>query len=412
MLAAACRPLLFVLFLASWAATVPPLAIADEPASLRVGQPEIVHAAAFDENFGERLLDRSEDIWLDGDVLWFAKRDAGGPWNITGSISQAMAPLQGTDIWAVGLRWDRWSEAFIRVSFTGAEAPPGRREFHVWRGEHAPEVPHRAQPGLVETIEIDGPVEGGRRKITVVLPPGTRDGKPIPAIVLADGQSADAWGDVVAALVLEGSVRPLAIVGIHSGGYDGDRSQPYDPNLDLRAKEYLDGHDPERFDAHLSWVIDSVLPEVSRRYAVSLRRDDLAVAGFSNGGAFAATAAARRSDRFRAALALSVGVPPEAESFQQHARGVRFFLAAGELEPRFFHNTEVTHHRAERAGWDSIFMSYVAGHEPDLWILAAAQFVPLMFPPTTPSPADNDSVREPATPPSSSGESSERELRR
>lgn len=359
-------------------------AVAREPVMPPTAPFEVVPSPADHAHVIAKLDGATEGIWLDGEVLWLAKKNSDGPWKTLGGVSQPLTRLNDSDIWMTGLRWDRWPEAFMRVAFVRSDLPAGSVEYNTWRGERAPPPPAQAEAGQVESFQLPGPVPGSERTITVVLPPAYNSEDELPAIVLADGQSAEAWGKVIAALVLEGKLRPLAVVGIHSGGYEGDRSQPYNPRLDVRAREYLDGFDQERFDAHLAWVIESVLPEASRRFTISLQRDDLAIAGFSNGGAFAASAGLRRGDVFAMALALSVGVPPEIVTRPANAPMPRFYLAAGELEHQFLHHTRVTRDRLEAAGGEAALVTFAAGHDAELWIRAMAQFMPLMFPPKQP----------------------------
>lgn len=351
-----------------------------EPAASLTAPFEIVTALADETQLIAKLQGQAEGIWLDGDVLWLAKNSPGGPWKTIGGVEQQLTQIDDSNLWAVGLRWNRWSEVFLKVAFLDNELPEGGIEYIFWRGDRAPAPPAQAEPAKTESFQLPGPDQGAERTITVVLPPGYKSLDRLPAILLADGQSAEAWGKVIAALVLDGKARPLAVVGVHSGKYQGDRSKPYDPQLDLRACEYLEGYDHKRFTEHLSWVIDTVLPEVSARYAISLEREDLAVAGFSNGGAFAATAAIRRSDVFGMALALSVGVPPETENLVPNAPMARFYLAAGELEHNFLHQTTITSKRVIAAGGEATMVSFVAGHDAELWTLAVARLVPKMFP--------------------------------
>jgi enterochelin esterase-like enzyme len=355
-------------------------AAAQEPVAQRNAPIEVVPSTDAEAVITSRLHDRTEGVWLDGDVLWCVKKSADGPWQTLGSVAYPLTQVGSTDLWAVGLRWDRWPEAFLRVAFLGSEPPAGPPAYLTWRGDRAPAPADRAEPGKIDSFSLAGPLKGSERSITVVLPPGYEEMDRLPAIVLADGQNAEAWGKVIAALVNEKKCRPVAIVGVHSGKYEGDRSQPYDPDLDVRAREYLEGYDQERFDKHLNWVIDSVLPEVARRHPISLARDDLAVAGFSNGGAFAAAVGLRRSDVFGMALALSVGVSPEIEPRAPDAAMARFYLAAGELEPQFLKHTSLTHDRIKQAGGEAKLESFVAGHDQEMWTLALSRFVPEMFP--------------------------------
>lgn len=328
----------------------------------------------------QRLGTESERIWLDGDVLWIAKRSQEDSWKATGGVATPLFQIKQTDTWAVGLSWDKWPDAFIKIGFYSGDFPTGPVEFITWRGDQAPIELNRDEPGQIHTFEIVGPTKDETRSITVVLPPD-HDGSLIPTLVLADGQSAEEWGKVIASLVKERKVQPVAVVGVHSGRYQGDPSQPYDSNLDIRAREYLEGYDQDRFDAHLDWIVQSVLPEAARRFNISIEREDLAVAGFSNGGAFAASAALRRNDIFSMSLAMSIGVPPEIEPQAPDAPMSIFFFAAGELEPRFLQQTITAFEQVRNADGEAQMRSYVAGHDPEMWMTAMADSLPMMFPP-------------------------------
>jgi len=327
------------------------------------------------------LKDLSQRVWLDGDVLWFAINSPNGPWKTTGGISEQLTQLGDSNFWATGLKWDRWAEAFIKVAFYKGDFPTGPMEYINWRGKHAPPSPKQADPSNVVTYELIGPDKDKKRNVTVVLPPQYDDKNELPALVLADGQSAEEWGKIIAAMINDEKIRPIVVIGVHNGGYQGDRSQPYDAQFDIRAREYLEGFDQERFTAHLSWLIDTVLTDVARRYNISLERENLAVAGFSNGGAFASSAALRRGDVFGMALALSVGIPPEIEPQVPNARLSQFFCAAGELESRFLQQTKTLHDRLSEVGGEPLLQSFVAGHDAEMWTTAMSEYLPLMFPP-------------------------------
>ncbi|MDF1808517.1 MAG: alpha/beta hydrolase-fold protein [Phycisphaerales bacterium] len=323
----------------------------------------------------------TERVWLDGDVLWLAKNNRKGPWKTTGGISEQLTQVGDSDFWATGLKWDRWTEAFIKVAFYKGDFPTGPMEYINWRGKHAPPSPKQADPSNVVTYELIGPDKDKKRNVTVVLPPQYDDKNELPALVLADGQSAEEWGKIIAAMINDKKIRPVVVIGVHNGGYQGDRSQPYDAQFDIRAREYLEGFDQDRFSAHLDWLIDTVLTDVARRYNISLERENLAVAGFSNGGAFASSAALRRGDVFGLALALSVGIPPDIEPQTPNALLSQFFCAAGELESRFLQQTNTLHNRLSDAGGEPLMQSYVAGHDAELWTTAMSEYLPLMFPP-------------------------------
>lgn len=340
---------------------------------------DMVRLPASVEPLRDGLQGRDEGVWLDGDVLWLAKRSADGPWSTVGGVAVPLRRVGDSDVWAAGLRWDRWPEAILRVAFVADAHTEGEPTFLAWRGLEAPTEPARAEPGLIATFTLPGPIEEADRSITVVLPPDYQLHTPLPTLVLADGQSAASWGEVIAGLSNAGRARPVAIVGVHSGGYTGDSAKPYDPALDLRAREYLEGFDRPSFDAHLEWIVETVLPTAAARYPISHNRDDLAVAGFSNGGSFAAAAALRRDDVFAASLALSIGVPPEVNASEPPT--ARFFLAAGVLEHRFLEGTSRMHDELVKAGGTAFLETFVGGHDQDLWTLALSHYLPTMFPP-------------------------------
>ena len=323
-----------------------------------------------------RLGEKTQDVWLDGEVLHIACRAGEGPIELMGGIQMPLKRIGSSDLWLARLKRLDWSRAFVSYAFMGPK--PGAPRFEVWRGTSAPTEPKReTKLSRVEHLEVKSKVLGENRKVTVYLPPVQKERAGV--IVLADGQGTEAFAQVLQALIPEGKIRPMVIVGIHSGRYQGDPTKPYDPKQDLRAREYLEAADPARFDAHLKWVTEELLPEVRTKFDLSSRREDTGVAGFSNGGAFAASAAIRRPDVFGVGMPMSVGVPPKADPPPGPA--ARFFFAAGELEPRFLKGTTAAHERAKALGADSRLNAFVAGHDPMMWQVAFAQSLPDAFPP-------------------------------
>lgn len=345
--------------------------------SLFVAAPESFEPLPVPTDAGpiERALgDQPDRIWQEGDVLTIARRSAEGMVSLTGGIQRPLERVANSDVWVLRLRRSDWSPAFFSYAFfEGSKAPISFRE---WRGANAPAAPAKATAlGKVETIELPGRALGEPRKVTVYLPPGAKPG--IAALVLADGQSAAGFAPIVQALIDAKKVRPLAIIGIHSGGFRGQPGAAYDPKLDYRAREYLAGGDGSRFRRHLDWVVDEVLPEMARRFGISRRRADVGVAGFSNGGVFATAAAFRRPDVFGVAIPMSVGAPPPAPT---RPLDVRFFFCAGELEAGFLRGTTTAYEAAKSRGAEARLRTYVSGHDPAMWQLGLAEALPEAFP--------------------------------
>ena len=338
----------------------------------------------------KRLGGEQSAAWLDEDVLTFVTRAEKGPVSISGGIQTDLPPIPGTGLWVGRFRRKGWDKAFVSYFFIGPE-PSGPMRIQVWRGPKAPPPPPRAENVQTQTIEISSVHLGESRKVTVYLPKGARG--PLPAFVLADGQGAAAFAMVLQALIDAGKVRPSAILGIHSGGYRGDLTKPFDMDLDYRASEYLPSG--KRFKQHLDFVADELLPEAARRFGISTLRSDLCVAGFSNGGVFAAASAMSRPDVFGAAIPMSVGVPPAKPS--PYPSPPLLFFAAGELEPGFLRGTRQTQAIAKAWKARTELKVYAAGHDSEMWQKAFAEFAPRVFPPagTGARPSIQPSQRKP-----------------
>jgi hypothetical protein len=124
----------------------------------------------------------------------------------------------------------------------------------VWRGPRAPAALPAAESlrGTVQQHLLDSAVLGAPRGVTVYRPPGHQG--PLPGCVLADGESARGFAHILEPAILAGTVPPVLLVGVHNAG------DPTSRWPDRRAQEYLPGHHRRRFDAHLGFVVDEVIP--------------------------------------------------------------------------------------------------------------------------------------------------------
>ena len=83
------------------------------------------------------------------------------------------------------------------------------------------------------------------RIITVYLPPAYRTGARYPVIFCADGQAVPEFSHRLNEAIERESVPSVILIGVHS-------SDQY------RAKEYIDGADEERFQAHERFFTDEI----------------------------------------------------------------------------------------------------------------------------------------------------------
>jgi enterochelin esterase-like enzyme len=104
----------------------------------------------------------------------------------------------------------------------------------------------------VEDHVLDSAALGAARAVSVYCPPGHQG--PLPGCVLADGGAARGFVHTLEPAILAGAVPPVLLVGVHNA-FD-----PANPYPDRRAREYLPGHHRRRFDKHLRFVTEEVLP--------------------------------------------------------------------------------------------------------------------------------------------------------
>ena len=254
----------------------------------------------------------------------------------------------------------------------------------VWRGRQAPAAPP-AVPRPADRFgfhRIESVHLGEERSIQVYVPPGLAEGERVPVIYLADGLHPE-YAAILEAAILEGRVRPAIIVGVPAGR--SPDSAACAPRCDRRSQEYLidiPEATPEelRFDRFARFVAEEVIPLVEASYPASPRPEDRATAGYSSGGAWAVTMAARRPDLFRKAIGLSVGWLPAAEAAGALG-GSRVFLGAGLLESgRFLDRTRLAADRARAAGADVRLVTPNGGHAHETWQILFADALAWLFP--------------------------------
>jgi len=317
----------------------------------------------------ERLGDARHVLWAEDDILHVLWRGQAEQVVLSGGVQVLMWPVEDADspesaagLWEASLRVRRLDEAVITVMVAGlgaADLPFGRpvTDVMTWRGPLAP--PEAAADeelrGEVRTHTIESAALRGPRELTVYVPPGAAG--PLPGCVMADGQSVPGFARVLEPAITAGAAPPVVLVGVHSAGGHAERT-------DLRAQEYLPRHRPRRFAAHLSFVIDEVIPWATASLPVDPTRSWLA-SGFSNGAAWAIAAAQRRPEVFGGVAALSAGIVPRRVAGA--SRDVRHYLAAGTLEEGFRQSTLAWATRLHRAGVPCSHHEWPGGHDPFWW---------------------------------------------
>jgi enterochelin esterase-like enzyme len=304
-------------------------------------------------------------VWAEDDVLHVLWQGQADEVQLVAGVQPRLWPVDGADdLWEASLRIRRLDQAVIRIMVAprraGDHAPSRASDTLVWRGPRAPAALPAAQSltGTVQEHTLASSALRGPRRLTVYRPPAHQEG-PLRGCVLADGASARSFADTLEPAILAGKVPPVLLVGVHNA------VDPASPWPDRRAQEYLPGHHRRRFDAHLGFVTDEVIPWATGQWGVAA--GPWVAAGFSNGGDWAIAAAQRRPEVFAAVAAFSVGVVPHRITSRARAAGVRHYLAAGTLEPGFRQATRQCADQLRRAGLDCHYQEWVGGHDQLWW---------------------------------------------
>jgi enterochelin esterase-like enzyme len=312
-------------------------------------------------------LQKDGSLAVKGEEMTFVFKFKADKVDLTGGIQKPMKKVEGTDdLWAIKLSVPRLDEAVIRWDFfvQNEGVVPELKVGDVFRGSKAePPLEDRKElKGKLHPFELESKALGEKRKFKVYIPP-TSSG-PTFAIYAADG-ACEGVAAFLEPLMESGKIPPTAVVGVDNGGYRGDRAKPYDEKLDLRAKEYLRVVDPDRFDKHLAFFADEVVPFVESKFNIGKNRMNRAVLGWSNGGVFAAETGLRKGDVFGLAIPLSMGVMPEVDGRPKNLP--QFYLSSGTLEPGFFRQTSLF--SKQLMDWKATlkFNDRVAGHDFELW---------------------------------------------
>ena len=307
-------------------------------------------------------------IWAEGDILHVLWRGDADQVTLSGGIMAPMWPVPDADgLWEASLRVRRLDESVITLSVRALAAtdlpfggPPA--DGLTWRGPLAPGEDSRDQPlaGEVEEHILQSAALRADRTVTVYVPPAGLTGGPLAGCVLADGEATLSFAQALEPVLLSGAVPPVLLVGVHNAVAAGDGRE----RSELRGQEYVPGHEPTRFAAHLSFVTDEVIPWATARFPVGGDGPWIA-AGFSNGAAWAIGAAQRRPDVFGGVAALSAGVVPQRVAGP--SRAVRHYLAAGTLEEGFRRSTREWAERLLAAGVPYTHHEWAGGHDSFWW---------------------------------------------
>ncbi|PNY81758.1 alpha/beta hydrolase [Deinococcus koreensis] len=279
-----------------------------------------------------------------------------------------LSPIPGTDLWGVTARVAEVQQLAMTIGvFRDGQFG---QDLQTWRGAQAPPalkaVPTGQLLGRVQTFGLESGLPLiGTRQLSVYTPPGWSAAEPLPVVYLADG-AAPGMATTLEPLIQSGRAPRVVLVGIESAP-SALTGQAYDPAQDRRAQEYLDGYTggEAAFRAHERFLLDTVLPEIERRFGVRGTAQGRVVGGFSNGGAWAISMAARHPDTFRGVIALSPSNLPGAQGLP-HPQA-RVFTSGGTLEPGFLEASRTYAASIRARGGAVRQVGRVGGHDGLIW---------------------------------------------
>ena len=339
------------------------------------------------EELIQKLGNRSEAIIHDADIVSFlfrtdaAKTGLSTVWDIPFKKQGRSGPNIGQ------VKIVDSDRLLLSYSFTENDENGMLNQSH-YRGPNAPEIPQSVTQltGRHIKYQINSKHLGEPRKFEVYLPktdPKTVPDSPLPVVYLTDGSVLSAYVGAIDWKIQNGLIAPIVVVGVNNGGYIGNREKEFSSDYDHRAQEYLAGLGSDRYALHKQFLHDEVIPFVEKTHGVSSDRKDRVLSGFSNGGAYALTAATDNPEMFADVFAYSVAYfdPTALREVvtKNEASLPRFRFAAGTLES-FMGGTKRAHELLSEFKVDTEIRSYVAGHDQLMWMVALIEDLEDRFP--------------------------------
>jgi enterochelin esterase-like enzyme len=226
----------------------------------------------------------------------------------------------------------------------------------------------------VRDYELDSVSLRETRKVTVFLPPGYEPGLGYPALFCADGQAVHGFSARLSGAIDEGTVPPVILIGVHS-------------HPELRAKEYLDGKDPGRFEAHAEFFAEEIYRWAIAGWSIATARPSCGVFGFSNGGAFALSMGVRHRERFGVVIAFSIAGGAERVAESEYARRPlpRYYVSAGTREQPFRRTGRALAKLLVTHGVEHVYTERSAGHDFGFWACELVEAIRWAFPQRKPT---------------------------
>lgn len=308
----------------------------------------------FDANTAQgQLKGKNLAYWIEGTTLRIAARGSGdqAP-HLCCTFQDAMQPLSSgpEGLWGLQYHLPNIDETILDLSLL----VEGRRtDILDYRGPRAP-VAARVESleGRTETLEIDSRHLGQKRDITVYTPPAPPPEGGYPVVYMADN-AVEAFAPIVEALIRDGTIQPVLLVGMDHGGQ-------------ARAREYLPDLDPAAYQRHEAFVLEEVIPLAESRFQASRQASGRMTYGFSNGANWALAFGMKHHDRFAQVSGFAVAGNINQDYGFASAPGMRLYLGAGAYDI-FYAPSSAFCKRARQAGLTCHYLTIYSGHDAAMW---------------------------------------------
>ncbi|HCP65365.1 MAG TPA: hypothetical protein DIU09_12330 [Hyphomonadaceae bacterium] len=290
--------------------------------------------------------------------------------------------FEGTDLWVMRLRLKGLRYATISQQTSRSLDPTPSTSF-TYRGDLGPAGPAKVETlkGKIERYEVFSPQLNETRSVVVYLPPREDQDYRFP-VVISEGGDVENFASISEALVKNGKIRPVILVGVVAGNDGIVGPARAVPQHIARAQDYSPNRPDSTFKQYLSFLVETVRPMLIDRFSASEQRIDWVVTGASQGGALALNAALERPDIFGHSWPMSIaGTNPEFETFATPVMKSKFRFSAGYYEETFLVNSQLATSAIQNSGGDVLARWFSDGHNPDQWDRAFADNLMSMFPP-------------------------------
>jgi len=207
----------------------------------------------------------------------------------------------------------------------------------------------------INKLQIKSTSLAESREMTVFLPSSHSPASNCPIVFCTDGQALAMFAHGFESRIRDCELPEIVLVGVHSSQH--------------RAQEYTLGYNDLKYRTHEQFFTEEVPEWLKSEFGLVTDRSRTGVFGFSHGGAFVLTMAARHRDLYGLVIAFSIagGFEQFQITEQSHELSPRFYLSAGTREKPLLKTTRRLAKHLNRHKIDCVVTERPAGHDYEYW---------------------------------------------